>query len=256
MPDTEIEGTVSETPVEGATPEQNAVSLDNLVSVLTSEQLQSLIAAVPEDTLRQMARNQEHPLGKITQSESDRRMESWRQTQLRTQAENQAAAHRANRQRFLETAPDDEVAARVRDEARFSTIEENVRYNQYVAMFNELKPAIEALPPERRARVTEFVQSPNAEAQWYKLPTLVMEQHNEHQRELVNKQRESERETSEARQVANAVTKAPPTDVGKGAVVSGGSAATGDGARDDVRTVAQRLHEAGVKVPFVFLKAN
>ncbi len=158
----------SEPQVETGAPESPEVSLDKLVGVLTPDQLQSLISAVPEDTLRQMARNQETTLGKVTQSESNRQMESWRQTELRRDAERKAQEQRQNRQRWLETAPDDEVAARIRQETNLASVEERVRYEQYVAMFTEMKPFIESLPPERRAKVQEFVGSPNAESQWQK----------------------------------------------------------------------------------------
>ena len=256
MADTERTVDALEPQPDAVTPEQPTVSLDSLVSVLTPDQLQSLISAVPEDTLRQMARNQETSLGKVTQSEADRRMESWRQTQLRTDAERKAQEQRMQRQRWLETAPDDEVAARIRQEQNLASVEERVRYNQYVTMFAEMRPFIEALPEERRAKIQEFVSSPGAESQWQKLPTLVMKEYNEHQDAARNAKAASEREATEARRTATAVNQAPPADVGKGATVSGGNRETGDGARDDVREVARRLHEAGHKVPAAFLKQN
>ena len=257
MADTESTVTPSEPqPEQVVTPETAEVSLDKLVGVLTPDQLQSLISAVPEDTLRQMARNQETPLGKVTQSESNRQMESWRQTELRKQAEQRANEQRQQRQRWLETAPDDEVAAHARQQANLATVEERVRYEQYVTMFTEMRPYIESLPPERRAKVQEFVSSPGAESQWQKLPTLVMKEYNEYQDMERNAKAASEREAVEARRTATAVTQAPPADVGKGATVSGGNRETGDGARDDIRTVAARLHEAGIKVPPGYLKSN
>lgn len=256
MPDAEIEAQASETQPEGQSPEATAATLESLVNVLSPEQLQSFIAAVPEDKLRQMARDQQHPIGKVIQSEADRRMESWRQTQLRANADKAAAEQRAQRQRFLETAPDDEVAARVREEARLASIEETVRYNQYVSMFTELKPFIESLPEERRAKIAEFVSNPNAEREWYKLPTLVMKEHNDYQASLTNATAQAAREAEEARTTAAAATTPSAADLGRGAMVSGGSAAKGDGRTDDIRTVAQRLSEAGVKVPAGFLKTN
>lgn len=155
----------------------------------------------------------------------------------------------------METAPDDEVAARVRQEQSLASVEERVRYDQYVAMFQEMRPFIEALPPERRAKVQEFVSAPNAEREWQKLPTLVMKEYNEHNLESERAAAAREREAAEARRTAAAVT-AASADVGKGAQVSGGNRETGDGARDDVREVARRLHEAGIKVPPGFLKTN
>mgnify|MGYP001615990392 CR=1 FL=1 len=256
MPDNEIVGTPSETPAPAETPETPPVSLDSLVGVLTSDQLQSLIAAVPEDTLRQMARSQEHTLGKVVQSESNRQMESWRQNELRKQTSERELAQRAQRSRWLETAPDDEVASRMRDEAKLASVEENVRYQNYVAMFTEMRPFIDSLPEERRAKVTEFVQSPNAEREWHRLPTLIMREYNEHQDAQRNAKATSEREAIEARRTATAVAQPAPADVGRGATVSGGGTTQGDGRRDDVRTVAQRLSELGVKVPPHFLKAN
>jgi len=100
------------------------------------------------------------------------------------------------------------------------------------------------------------VQSPGAESQWQKLPTLIMKEYNEHLDSVRSAKDASEREAVEARRTAAAVTQSPPADVGKGATVSGGNREQGDGRSDDIRTVAARLHELGVKVPPGFLKNN
>lgn len=255
MPDDEVV-TPSSDSVPNDTPENSTPSLDTLVSTLTADQLASFLAAVPADTLRGIAVNQEHPLGKVVQSEADRRMESWRQTDLRNKEAERRRAEAAARQQWLETAPDEEVAAKLREETNLNRLTEQVRYQQFVTMFQELKPVIDGLSPDRRAKVAAFVQSPGADEQWYKLPTLVYGEYNSQQRETEEATRRAASEAESARKTAAAVSTAPPTDVGKGATKAAGPS-TADLLRDqssDLRDVAQALHDMGVRVPSKLLK--
>lgn len=236
--------------------ENSTLGLDSLVSTLTPDQLAAFIAAIPADTLRGLATNQEHPLGKITQSEADRRMESWRQTELRSKEAEKRQTDAAARAHWLDTAPDDEVAAKLREEQQLNRMSQQVQYQHFVTMFQELKSTIDTLTPDRRAKVQAFVESPGADEQWYKLPTLVNQMSNEQQREDLESKAKSTRETEDARRTAAAVSSAPPTDVGKGAATSAGKT-TADLLRDpnsDIRSVAQALSDMGIKVPAKLLK--
>jgi len=243
-----------------ATPETPESSLDKLVSTLTADQLAQFLAQIPQDTLRALAGNQKHPLGAVVQSEADRRMESWRQNELRRQNTERQQTEAVARQRWLETAPDDEVAARIRDEQRTAQLSERMRYQQFVAMFNELKPMINSLPPERRAKVEAFIQSPGADEQWFKLPTLVYSEYDEHQSATAAATARTAAETDSARQTAAAVSSAPPTDVNRGTPAPAGSQTNdllrdfGEGRTSDLKSAAAALHEMGVKVPTKLLK--
>ena len=256
MPDIEDQSVTSPASIttNGDEPvEQQAQNLETLASVLTAEQWQTLMASVPEEVLRTAAVNQQHPLGRVVQSESNRQMESWRQNELNRQKAEKAKADVAARQHWLETAPADEVVERIRTENAQAAMQQQIQIQQFQALFNELNPLIASLPEARKARVHEFILRPDADQQWFKLPGLVHSELKAHERDVEQQRSKLEREKQEALSTAKAVQGAPPTDVGKGSAPAGGTTGVdllrsyGSGESDDTAGAIEALKALGVK---------
>ena len=234
-------------------------NLEALISTLTADQWQALLDSAPEEVVRTKASLQNTTLGRFVQSEADRRMESWRLGELKRRQAEGAKAEEQRRRQWLESAEPDEIATRVREDARLADVRSQVQMDNFVQMFTELRPDIEALPPERRARIEAFIQSPDSDRVWYKLPRLLQDEQRAHERGLTEKAETDKRATAEARTTATAIRNAPATDVGRGAVAPSGTSVN-DRLREfgagggDIHDAAQALADMGIKVPRHLLK--